>query len=331
MSNNYYIIFLIRSSLKQALIVTLMLTFSKVFGQPYNAPYEIPKFQNFIDGCKFQAPTSSTAATNTQLSNGYTSNWFYVADVDKMAFKQSGSLQRSELRHETNWDLTQADRSLHARINIVQQTVDCEQVTVLQIHDDANVGSGPNKPLLRIYKHQTKTPINHLWAAYKTDAGGVATQHIDLGLAPEGYFNCDVRLVNGRMIIDIDGIEKLDVDVSFWTFPSYWKAGVYLQNEGEATAFFDELYTGNGDVLTTVEPETEKAKIFPNPFRNNVIIKTKSQIKTLMLYNLLGKIVYKTTNVSDFEFFSGILQNGVYILKLTDEQDKTFTMKLIKN
>jgi len=204
------------------------------FGQTYNAPYDIPRFQAYIAECKLQAPSSSQAASQSELMNGYTSSWFYVADGDKVAFNQSGASQRTELRNLTNWDLTQADRSLHARINIVQQT--CDQVTVMQIHDDANAGSGPNKPLLRIYKHQTKSPANHLWAAYKTDNGGSNTTHIDLGLAPSGYFNCDVRLVGGNMIIDVDGVEKANVDVSYWTWPSYWKAGVYLQDAGEATA-----------------------------------------------------------------------------------------------
>ncbi len=217
---------------------------SSAISQTYNAPYDIPRFQGFIGECKLQAPTSSTAATQTELINGYTSSWFYVADIDKVAFNQSGSSRRTELRYLTNWNLTQSDRSLHARINIVQQT--CDQVTVLQIHDDANAGSGPNKPLLRIYKHQTKSPANHLWAAIKTDDGGQNTTHIDLGPAPGGYFNCDIRLVGGNMIIDVDGVEKVNMDVSFWTFPSYWKAGVYLQDNGEATAYFDQLYTGTG-------------------------------------------------------------------------------------
>ena len=106
--------------------------------------------------------------------------------------------------------------------------------------------SGPNKPLLRIYKHLTKEPANHIWAAIKTDNSGDNTDQYDLGLASDGYWGFDVRLVDGNMIIDIDGEEKVDVDVSFWDFPSYWKAGVYLQNEGEATAHFAELYEGDG-------------------------------------------------------------------------------------
>ena len=211
----------------------------------YEAPSDIPRFQPFLAECKLQAPTSSTAADISSLNSGYTHpQYFYVVDGDKILFNQSGDSRRTELRYENNWDLTQADRSLHGRIDIVEQT--CDQVTVMQIHDDAGAGDGPNKPLLRIYKHNAKEPTNHLWAAIKTDDGGSATTHVLLGEDPGGYFNCDIRLVDGNMIIDFEGEEKVNMDVSFWTYPSYWKAGVYLQDDGEATAYFDELFEDDG-------------------------------------------------------------------------------------
>ena len=195
----------------------------------------------------------------------------------------------------------------------------------------AGAGSGPNKPLLRIYKHQTKSPINHLWAVYKTDISGAVNTHIDLGEDPGGYFTCDIRLVDRNMIIDVDGVEKVNVDVSFWTFPSYWKAGVYLQDPGTATVYFDELFTGNGTALNTENFEIYKTKIYPNPFNNKVIVETKSEIKTLKLYNLLGKKIYEDNTVSNLESFSSEIQSGIYILKLIDESDLTFTTKLVKN
>ncbi|MFI0429509.1 polysaccharide lyase family 7 protein [Mariniflexile sp. HMF6888] len=242
LSGSYSTILGLRLSLKLVLTICLIQNISIVFGQTYNAPYEIPRFQDFIGECKLQAPTSSTAATQAELIAGYTSSWFYVADGDKVAFNQSGSSNRTELRDERNWDLTQGDQSLFGRIDVVQQT--CDQVTLMQIHDDANAGNGPNKPLLRIYKHQTKSPINHIWAAIKTDAGGQNTTHVDLGIDPGGYFDCEIKLVSGNMIINFNGVEKANMDVSYWSYPSYWKAGVYLQDNGEATAYFDELYTG---------------------------------------------------------------------------------------
>ncbi|MEM7373395.1 MAG: polysaccharide lyase family 7 protein [Bacteroidota bacterium] len=211
----------------------------------YDAPSDIPRFQAFLADCKLQAPNSSTLAHNSTLNNGYTHpQYFYVADGDKMLFYQSGDSKRTELRNETNWDLTQANRSLHGRLDVVAQS--CDQVTVMQIHDDANAGPGPNKPLLRIYKHNAKFPTNHVWAAIKTDDGGSNTTHVDLGEDPGGYFTCAIRLVDGNMIIDYEGEEKVNMDVSFWTFPSYWKAGAYLQDNGEATIHFDELFEADG-------------------------------------------------------------------------------------
>ncbi|WP_020567824.1 polysaccharide lyase family 7 protein [Neolewinella persica] len=210
----------------------------------YDAPTDIPRFQPFLAECKLQAPNSSTLRAQDAL-DGYTHpDWFYVVDGDKIRFNQTGESMRTELRYEENYDVNEANRSMHARLDIAEQT--CEQVTVLQIHDDANAGPGPNKPLLRIYKHQGRIPTNHLWAAIKTDAAGINTTHVDLGEDPGGYFTCAIRLVDGRMIIDYQGEEKANVDVSFWTYPSYWKAGVYLQDNGEATAHFDELFEGDG-------------------------------------------------------------------------------------
>ncbi len=211
----------------------------------YIFPSDIPRFQPFLGECKLQAPTSSTLRDRDALNGGYAHpDWFYVVDGDKIRFNQTGDSRRTELRDLNNWDLTQANRSLHGRIDIVEQT--CQQVTIMQIHDDANAGAGPNKPLLRIYKHNGRTPTNHIWAAIKTNSGGVATTHVDLGEDPGGYFNCDIRLVDGNMIIDFQGQEVVNMDVSYWTWPSYWKAGVYLQDDGEATAHFDELFAGDG-------------------------------------------------------------------------------------
>ena len=229
----------------------LLVTFTS-FGQTYNVPYEIPRFKDFLAECKLQSPQSNTEATDTQIIAGYSSNSFQVADRDKIAFNQTrnaaGTTLRTELRYLTNWYLSEGDRSLYARIKVVEQT--CDQVTVLQIHNDTNVGGGSSAPLLRIYKHQAKIPANHLWAAIKTDETGSNTTHVDLGEGSTGYFEIDIRVVSGRLIIDLDGVKKIDMDISFWVFPSYWKAGVYLQDEGEATAYFDQLYTGNGTDIT---------------------------------------------------------------------------------
>lgn len=296
----------------------------------YNAPYDIPRFKAFIGECKLQAPTSSTIATQTQLKDGYTDANFYVVDEDKVAFNQSGSSKRTELRYLNNWTLSEGDRSLHARIHIVEMT--CDQVTVLQIHDDANTGSGPNKPLLRIYKHLAKEPVNHLWAAIKTDIEGVNTTHVDLGEAPAGYFDCDVRLVDGSMIIDVDGAEKANMDVSYWTFPSYWKAGVYLQDDGEATAYFDELYVADGSggnvnpVVSIISPENGAS--FVNGDDITIVVDASDPDGTLSkveFYNGATKLGEDSTIPYSFTIPFAVTGSYIFTAVATDNVGATTT------
>lgn len=230
-------------------LVTLVIG-TELLSAQCTSPYTLPKFQEAIAASKLQAPTSSQAASAQDLINGYCSNWFELLDADKMAFYQTGALMRSELRYLDNWNIATDNPTAHANVRIISQT--CDQVTILQIHDDANAGPGPNKPLLRIYRHLAKTPTDHIWAAIKTDSGGSNTTHVDLGPTPTGYFDCDVTISGGTMEISINGTTLDTRDVSYWTFPSYWKAGAYLQDAGEATVYFNELTWS--DELTNKAP-----------------------------------------------------------------------------
>lgn len=202
----------------------------------YDAPYDIPRFKDAISKSKFQAPKSNTAATASQLMSGYSSNYFQVVDNDKIAFYQTGASNRSELRFENNWNVNNGTRIAHANLKFISQAG--EQTTFIQIHDDANVGNGPNKPLLRMYR---KLSNNHIWAAIKTNSGGITTTHIDCGITPTDYFDCDVIISGGTMTIKINGTTKAVRNVSYWDYPSYWKAGVYNQNSGGTTIYFNEL------------------------------------------------------------------------------------------
>ncbi|MEP4079512.1 cadherin domain-containing protein [Haloferula sp.] len=204
------------------------------------SPYTLPKFQAAIAECKLQAPDSSTYFTQAQLIAGSCDDdYFKLADTDKMAFYQTGDSMRTELRYLDNWFLNSENLAAHGNLQIISQT--CDQVTVMQIHDDNNGGGGVNKPLLRIYRHLNKTPTDHIWAAIKTDSGGINTVQVDLGATPVGYFDCDITIIAGIMEIAINGTVLDTRDVSYWTYPSYWKAGAYLQDAGEATVYFNEL------------------------------------------------------------------------------------------
>ncbi|NDV62205.1 hypothetical protein G0Q06_07080 [Puniceicoccales bacterium CK1056] len=201
------------------------------------APSTESKFLDALAASKLQYPDSSTAADTAALLAGYDQPYFTLQDTDKMAFTHDIADQRVELRNLQNWIVNTGVRTAHANLSVISQVG--EQVTVMQIHDDANVGSGPNLPLVRIYRLLS---TGHIWAVYKTDATGTVNAQVDLGLMPLGtYFDCDIVVNNGNMEVLIDSVSKLSVDVSYWTYPSYWKAGLYLQDAGAATVRFNEL------------------------------------------------------------------------------------------
>ncbi|WP_345027177.1 Ig-like domain-containing protein, partial [Flavivirga jejuensis] len=304
-------------------------------GGDYDAPYDIPKLQDYLAQCKLQSPGSGTEATASNIISGYSSNTFYVVDGDKVAFYQTGASARTELRFLDNWYVNNINKTFHANVKIVQQT--CDQLTIMQIHDDANAGNGPNKPLLRVYKSTTKSPVNHLWAAIKTDSGGIATEHIDLGLAPSDYFDCDISIESGNMIIEINGSEEVNKDVSFWTFPSYWKNGVYLQDSGEAITYFNELTLSNSSTSKssttktmsafTLEEEVE-VSLWPNPVIDTVNISGVKDFHTLIVYDLLGNLIISRAIHGESVDVSN-LNSGLYIFRLLGKE-KTINKRVIK-
>ena len=316
--------------IKQKLVYLLLFFMVAGFAKAQDAPYDIERFQAFLKECKLQAPTSATAATASDIINGYSSDNFYVVETDRIAFNQTGESMRTELRHETNWLVSDGDRTFEGRMKIVEQT--CDQVTVVQIHDDANAGSGPNKPLLRIYKHLTRTPVNHLWAAVKTDDGGVNTTHMDLGLAPTDYFDWKVSIENENMVIDINGEEKVNVDVSFWTFPSYWKAGVYLQDPGEATVYFDELFR-DGMIVTGLDEFSSSIRVYPNPSADLLTIEagTDELLKaTVTVFDPSGRVLREVEITERNMELQLPKDKGLYLVRIQKE-DYVKTLKVLKN
>lgn len=291
-----------------------------------SAPYDIVKFQDYLAQCKFQAPESNTAATQNDIINGYTSEYFYVADTDKIAFYQTGSSKRSELRNLTNWYVSDGNQTLHSHVKIAEQT--CEQVTFIQIHDDANAGSGPNKPLLRIYKSTSKTPVNHIWAAVKTDAGGVAIQHFDLGSDPGDYFDCDVSIESGNLIIEVNGKKLVNHDVSYWNYPSYWKNGVYLQDDGDAMAYFNELELTTYGVPVTgvsVSPESDTLLVGENLQLSTTISPSNATNQSLSYTGSNASVA----TVSENGLVTAIAEGSAIITVTTDDGGYTATSSII--
>jgi hypothetical protein len=97
-------------------------------------------------------------------------------------------------------------------------------------------------------------------------------------------------------------------------------------------AVISDVYNVNSIMLLSVDEVTETAvSIYPNPFNNKVRIEINQPVENVMLYNILGKQVYKSASIKDLENFSSTLKSGVYLLKLLTSNGESMTKKLIKS
>ena len=96
----------------------------------------------------------------------------------------------------------------------------------------------------------------------------------------------------------------------------------------------DKVYIDNVTLIesTNVSVSSNRAdavKLYPNPAENNLYITSKTALRKVELYNVVGKQVkeysdvLQSINVSD-------LKTGVYMVKMTDVNGKTVTSKFIK-
>jgi len=73
--------------------------------------------------------------------------------------------------------------------------------------------------------------------------------------------------------------------------------------------------------LGITEIEKVHFALYPNPIKEVLIVKCPAQYDTLMLYNNIGQIIYKTSFEPDMPIKLDFLSSGNYIVKLISEND----------
>lgn len=97
------------------------------------------------------------------------------------------------------------------------------------------------------------------------------------------------------------------------------------------TTYIDNVYFYQSDALSTAELNELGVKAYPNPTRNNWMINASSNIKSIEVYNVLGKQVLAVEANSNKVVLSGAaLNNGIYFARVNAENGSK-TLKLVKN
>jgi len=72
---------------------------------------------------------------------------------------------------------------------------------------------------------------------------------------------------------------------------------------------------------------TQRVISYNNPIQNELTINSKTEVSTIELYNLEGKLI-KKSNSNKME--TSIVKNGIYMAKILFENGETKTIKVIK-
>ena len=82
--------------------------------------------------------------------------------------------------------------------------------------------------------------------------------------------------------------------------------------------------------LSNPENQIASVKLYPNPANNYFVI--EGEISRAEIFSVTGQLVksFDGVNTTDYQFDINDLTKGVYLVKAFDAQNRTKTMKLIK-
>jgi hypothetical protein len=103
-----------------------------------------------------------------------------------------------------------------------------KKFTFIQIH----TFKGINKPLLRLALYNGKIK------AFIRTLDGV--KKVVFNEYKGGFLNILVQIKGNKLKIKVDN-KEFEMDVGYWNYKDYFKAGVYLQSDGCAKAIFKKL------------------------------------------------------------------------------------------
>lgn len=280
--------------------------------------------------------------------------------ISKVAFLLNGVLFGEDITAPYTLDWipeTEGSYDIQAvAYNANNETVTSNEITVNIEIDDPTDLSGD------IYRLKNFVTGKYLMsdgsAVVTSDTGdGVVSEWEFIASGSGDYYNIDngergiLRFAGGSagtMISTNFTPPKVDVDKIWTVIPNTdgtytfetRNVNRYLYHHADGTIIHSSMNDDRAKWLvefltlstSDIELNTFLTKIFPNPTEDAFTIQLKSVSKaSVLIYNMLGKIIYEDTMDSDRIDITnnGRFKSGLYLIKVTDDNQKVFHSKLM--
>lgn len=126
----------------------------------------------------------------------------------------------------------------------------------------------------------------------------------------------------------IEGITNFNGSGNYYVsreFSSTNNGGNQLRFPQKLFQFYDE----SNSVLSTIKNTFTEISLYPNPTKSKITINIKEPIKTICIFNSLGKEVFKST-VDKKEIDISNLTKGIYFIRIDINTTKSYYTKIVK-
>lgn len=195
--------------------------------------------------------------------------------------------------------------------NVYQYSTTSQNPTVVVLPEFSNVSAGTHR--LR-FKARTGAATGTLNVGYVTSTTD-ATTFVNiqtLSLANTSYAS------GAEYTVDVPN-----------TVPA--NARLAIKNTADSKSYYwDDVVWEDKNALSTIEtPVKKKLSIHPNPFKDVLFISETKDIKSVMIYDVAGRVV-KLVNDSSKEIRVSDLKEGMYLVKVNFKDGSQSVTKAIK-
>lgn len=197
----------------------------------------------------------------------------------------------------------------------VQVVLNTNNTVTINLGANFSTAAGPD---VRIFLVDRGVLTN---AQLKIPANFLGLTKLEMGFSP----------ANGAASLTKNIPDGVDIS-SFDTVYFFCQAFSQFWDYSAITAFTPS----NCSVLKTQNIENSRLQIFPNPATNliNILMQSSDLNYNVNIFNTLGSLVFelKNQNLQEYkEFGINQLSPGIYILKITDSENKVYQKRFVKN